>query len=63
VPGVGRRGALTALGYNSSTHEGDDMGCSLQDFCRDATEILKTGLTRPHVDRVKDAATGKIQRI
>ena len=30
------------------------MGYSLQDFSRDAREILKTGSTRSHVERVKD---------
>jgi hypothetical protein len=29
------------------------MGYSLRDFCRDATEILKTGSSRQHVDKVK----------
>lgn len=29
------------------------MGYSLQDFCRDAAAILKTGSTREHVDKVK----------
>ena len=29
------------------------MGYSLKDFCRDTTEILKTGASRQHVDKVK----------
>lgn len=29
------------------------MGYSLQDFCRDATGILKAGSTRQHVEKVK----------
>lgn len=34
------------------------MGYSLQDFCRDAAAILKTGSTRRHVDPVRTHSRG-----